>query len=490
MTEGKCRAIIWNLTSIFATLLLLLLMVAFVYSRTLPELAYWHFDETIDDYDLVPNWRSIESFDEYLGIEKSVFQRLHQLMMDRKADAMPVRWNRYHPDSQLNPHQHDINWNRSFVLTPGAPRGGVVLVHGLSDSPYSMRALGEKFYADGFLVVGLRVPGHGTLPAVLRKTEWQDFRHILSLATRYVSDKLSEEMPLIMVGYSNGAALITDHSLLAIDNDSLRVPDKLVMLSPAMKVSSVATFAKAQRLLSQLPGLDKLAWLDVVPEFDPFKYNSFPVAAGEQIFQLTRSLQNRLKAKFNNDGMKQFPSVLAFQSVVDATVPADSIISGLLDYLPPGQGQLVLFNVNTAADTAPMLRTGHEKWIAQLKKRNSTAFELTVIRNRSSDSRYVEEIIRPAQQSQWQQRKLDLLWPASVYSLSHIALPFPANDPWYGSGNSKPGSEFLQLGNMEKRGERGVFIVSMDQLSRLRYNPFYDYMQQKIIAFVADNQID
>lgn len=486
------RSIIWNLVSILTALFLLLILIAFAYSRTLPELSYWHLDETIRDHDLVPDWQQIDNFEDYLTTEQSLFERLQQLTKAREADAIPARWNRFHPSSNLNSSLHKTNWNRSFVLAPSTPRGGVVLVHGLSDSPYSMRSLGQALYAEGFLVVGLRVPGHGTLPAALRETDWQDFRHAVSLAARHVSGKLSANMPFLMVGYSNGAALITDYSLQAMNNKQLRTPDKLVMLSPALKVSTVAMFARAQRRLSDLPGLDKLAWLDVVPEFDPYKYNSFPVAAGEQIFKLTRSLQTRLKQRFANDELKTFPHVLAFQSAVDATIPANSIIAGLMDYLPSKHGQLVLFNVNQASNIAPMLRTGHEKWIADLKARPSTSFDISVIRNRSTESQQVEEIFRPAEQTQWQQHVLKLSWPKSVYSLSHVALPFASNDPWYGSSSDseaegEQGSELLKLGAMEKRGERGVFGVSMDQLSRLRFNPFYDYIQQKMLAFITDN---
>jgi alpha-beta hydrolase superfamily lysophospholipase len=50
----------------------------------------------------------------------------------------------------------------------------VLLLHGLTDSPYSMRALAELFAARGWYVVGLRLPGHGTAPAALTRVTWQD----------------------------------------------------------------------------------------------------------------------------------------------------------------------------------------------------------------------------------------------------------------------------------------------------------------------------
>lgn len=54
-------------------------------------------------------------------------------------------------------------------------------------------------------------------------------------------------------------------------------------MSPALAVAPLARF---QRRLAVLPGLEQLAWRSVRPEFDPFKYSSFPVRAGEEIYEL------------------------------------------------------------------------------------------------------------------------------------------------------------------------------------------------------------
>lgn len=488
MSARHGYGVLWSLASTLLLLILFLLIAVYFYAKTLPDLSYWHLDETVDEYQLKLDLQEIESFEQYLLEEEQLFKRLHQLTQDM-PDSTPAQWSRFHPTSQLNSHQHPINWNRSFVLEPESPRAGVVLVHGLSDSPYSLRALAERLRSDNILVVGLRVPGHGTLPAALRETDRHDFRAAVSLSARWINRKLPEGRPFYMVGYSNGAALITDYSLSAMTDKSLRVPDRLIMMSPAMKVDSIAFFAKGQRLISELPGMDKLAWLDVITEYDPFKYNSFPVAAGEQIYKLTNSLQQRLKEKYHSNQLSAFPPVLAFQSMVDATIPPDAIVTGLMDYLVSADSQLVLFNVNASSVVAPMLRTGHERWMERLRQRSQTHYDLKIIRNRSADSSYVEELFRPANDTTWQQQDLPLQWPPSVYSLSHIALSFAANDPWYGvegegDGN---GSEVLRLGSIEKRGERGVFGVSMDQLSRLRYNPFYSYIEQTVFRFIADN---
>ena len=79
-----------------------------------------------------------------------------------------------------------------------------------------------------------------------------------------------------------------------------------------------------------------------------------------------------------------------------------------------------------------------------------------------------------------QQRDLGLLYPPGVYSLSHVALPFPAYDGLYGS-EPDPSDDFgINLGTIAARGERGALIVSLDALLRMSSNPFFPYLVGRI----------
>ncbi len=79
---------------------------------------------------------------------------------------------------------------------------------------------------------------------------------------------------------------------------------------------------------------------------------------------------------------------------------------------------------------------------------------------------------------------LELTWPRDVYSLSHIALPFPPDDPVYG-GPDAAESPGVQLGNLVLRGERGALLISGTEIMRLRWNPFYDYLEQRTLEFTG-----
>ena len=71
----------------------------------------------------------------------------------------------------------------------------------------------------------------------------------------------------MLVGYSNGAALVADYAVRVIEGSDDPAPSALVMLSPAIGVSRLAAFASVQRVLSYLPGLEKLGWTAILPGF-------------------------------------------------------------------------------------------------------------------------------------------------------------------------------------------------------------------------------
>jgi hypothetical protein len=68
-----------------------------------------------------------------------------------------------------------------YARTPAGP-DTALLLHGMSDSPYSLRALGEELNRRHYWVVGLRLPGHGTAPSGLLDVHWEDMAAAVQLA--------------------------------------------------------------------------------------------------------------------------------------------------------------------------------------------------------------------------------------------------------------------------------------------------------------------
>lgn len=65
-----------------------------------------------------------------------------------------------------------------FELPPvgrASPRGGVLLLHGFTGSPFEMRPLGERLAREGFHASGILLAGHGTDPSRLAGVRAEDW---------------------------------------------------------------------------------------------------------------------------------------------------------------------------------------------------------------------------------------------------------------------------------------------------------------------------
>ena len=84
---------------------------------------------------------------------------------------------------------------------PESARGAVVLLHGLTDSPYSVRHLAENYQQHGFVAVVPRLPGHGTAPGALTDVDWEAWLAHRASAVREAT-RLTGTISLHLVGYS------------------------------------------------------------------------------------------------------------------------------------------------------------------------------------------------------------------------------------------------------------------------------------------------
>ena len=107
--------------------------------------------------------------------------------------------------------------------------------------------------------VGLRIPGHGTAPGALKHTIAADMTAAVRLAMAHLRSVMADR-PLIIIGYSNGAALALNYELEAIEDATLPVPAGLVLMSPEIGISPMAAYASWQARIGELLRLDKLGW--------------------------------------------------------------------------------------------------------------------------------------------------------------------------------------------------------------------------------------
>ncbi len=453
------------------------------YLESRPGLSPWHTEDLESEFsvDDVEAGR-VTNFVGYQILEAELFRELHDKVYDVVPTAERGELDRFVTGSLTDPESMVPNWNRSIERTHPEPRAAVLLLHGLTDAPYSVRALAEALAARGAWVIALRVPGHGTAPVGLTTVVWQSFAAAARLAAEHLAQQVGDDVPLFLVGYSNGAALAIHYALRARGDAALRDPAGLVLLAPAIGITRAAALAVWQARLGTLLGLDKVAWNSILPEFDPYKYNSFPVNGGDQMFLLTRELRRLLDAAAAGGAIEGFPRTLVFHSVVDATVISEAVVSRLLGRLAPEGHELVLFDLNRRERLARFFHPAAGSFRDALVDDPGLPFALTLVTNTGPQRLDVVARRRDPGEEGFTERALHLSWPDGIYSLSHVAVPFRPDDPWYGFDASPETA--VALGRLAPRGERGVLIVPPADALRLRSNPFYPYLEQRVGDFV------
>ena len=442
-----------------------------------PDLEPWHLAK-LDEEFTAGDRDQITDLDQYRQMEDRLFQQLEDEVYDNAPKADP-KFNRFYMGSWSDPSEFEMNWNRTFELVPDSPKFGILMLHGLSDSPYSLRALSEGLHGQGAWVVGLRLPGHGTAPSELAHVKWQDLKAAVRLAAWDLCQKIGPDRPFYITGYSNGASLALEYTLSVLEGEDLRKPDGLILLSPAVGITPVAALAKWNLRISYLPWLEKMGWNSVQPEFDPYKYNSFAINAGDQIYRLLRRVKTQMKRLDpKGEGIEGFPPVLAFQSLADATVVTDAVVKDLMKRLSPNNHYLVIFDVNRISKAADFFAKDTNSLIESLFKA-PLSFDLTLITNKDPSSREVVARHKTTESDSETVQRTGLSWPRGVYSLSHVAIPFSPEDPLYGTRSEEEG-RLLTLGSLEPRGERALLQVPVESLMRLRYNPFYSYVEETV----------
>jgi carboxylesterase len=194
---------------------------------------------------------------------------------------------------------------------PGGPDGagtGVLLVHGFTGSPFSMRPWGEHLAAAGFAVRAPLLPGHGTRWQEANLTTEQDW---VAAVTGALDELRAECDRVVVAGLSMGGTL-------AIRLAELRPDDvaALVLVNPSLLTERLD--AKLLPLLAQLTPSWKTIANDIKkPGVDERAYAKLPTRAVlglRRLWTATRADLARVTAP-----------LLVFRSVTDHVVEPASV---------------------------------------------------------------------------------------------------------------------------------------------------------------------
>ncbi|SEP16781.1 alpha/beta hydrolase [Trujillonella endophytica] len=237
---------------------------------------------------------------------------------------------------------------------PGGAAGagtGVLLVHGFTGSPFSMRPWGEHLAAEGFAVRGPLLPGHGT--------RWQDCN--LTTETDWVDavvtafDELRAECDRVVVaGLSMGGTLALRLAELRPDDVAA-----LVLVNPSLLTERLD--AKLLPLLARLTPSWKAIVNDIrKPGVDERGYPKLPTRA---VLGL-----RRLWAATRADLARVTAPVLVFRSVTDHVVEPASVRVLLAGVASTDTTEVLLedsYHVATLDNDAPLIFRRSAEWIRE-----------------------------------------------------------------------------------------------------------------------------
>lgn len=224
----------------------------------------------------------------YADYRREVRQRLRenwQALLDSKQDlpasSIVPGVDDYVVERIVEMHSPTDSADALCRFADGKPRG-MLLLHGLYDSPYIMRDLEAYFRSRCFLTRSILLPGHGTRPGSLLKIGFEDWVEAVDFAVDELARRADGNVYL--AGFSTGGALALNS---AFKDERIR---GLFLFAPALKVESAAAYYAKKTGLEWVP-FHRLEDRDVV------KYESMTLDSVIAVDGLANKVRAALKAE-------------------------------------------------------------------------------------------------------------------------------------------------------------------------------------------------
>jgi carboxylesterase len=190
----------------------------------------------------------------------------------------------------------------------GSGPNGVLLCHGFTGSPRSMRPWAEHLERDGFRVVLPRLPGHGTTWQEMNLTRWEDWYAEVDQA---FTDLRGECERVFVCGLSMGGGLA-----IRIAEQHGPAVAGIAVVNPS--VGSADLRMRALPVLRHLvPSLAGISGDIALPDVLEGGYDRSPLHAGWSVTRMWRDIQDNLE--------RVDQPLLIFKSVTDRVVDGRSL---------------------------------------------------------------------------------------------------------------------------------------------------------------------
>ncbi|HEX8970484.1 alpha/beta hydrolase [Oryzihumus sp.] len=229
---------------------------------------------------------------------------------------------------------------------------GVLLVHGFTSTPQSLRPWAEHLAEAGYTVRLPRLPGHGTTWQEMNRTEWSDWYATVDATFR---ELLAGCRTVVVGGLSMGGAL----ALQLAQNHGPRVAG-LVLVNPALKFEDprLVVLPVLKHLVGALPGIANDIKKAGATEL---AYTKTPLKAGHSQVVAWRAITRDLP--------EVTQPVLLLHSPQDHVVPASSSALVLGKISSEDVQEILLensYHVATLDNDAPLIFAESVKFIERL----------------------------------------------------------------------------------------------------------------------------
>jgi len=246
-----------------------------------------------------------------------------------------------------------------FLFDAGPDASAAVLLsHGFTGTPQSIRPWGEALHAAGYTVACPLLPGHGTRWQDMNRTTWHDWYRAVEQEYLSLRDRLPPGTPVVVGGLSMGGTLVTrlvqEHAGLATE------PAGLLLVNPSYLTlrKDAALLPVVSRVLGSFPGISD----DIKkPGAHELAYDRLPLKAAASLSQLWKAVRADL-------GKVTVP-VRLFRSLEDHVVePAsgEALLAGVASTV---KSEVVLrdsYHVATLDNDAPTIFRGSAEFVASL----------------------------------------------------------------------------------------------------------------------------
>ena len=229
---------------------------------------------------------------------------------------------------------------------------GVLLCHGFTGTPASMRPWAEHLAADGYTVRAPRLPGHGTTWQDMNRTQWPDWYAAVDRAFR---DLHADCRAVIVGGLSMGAAL----ALRLAEEHGTKVAG-LLLINPAVKLED-RRLAAVPVLRHVVPSLAGIASDIKKPGETELAYDRTPLHALHSMLGFYREVVRDLPEVTS--------PVLLMRSRIDHVVPASSSALVLSRVSSTDVQEVVLedsYHVATQDNDAPIIFKESSDFVARV----------------------------------------------------------------------------------------------------------------------------